>query len=260
MRIIFLLVTLAFSQVTFAQYKATGWQWYNKTVPQEQKEAPPEVPKMTPQQAVNYRDQIKAFQAQYEEAQAKAVVTQDVQDVARAMQLRQFMMEQSKQYGIAFQKALLLHPELSYQLEVPGQESARAIAQDLEIKRKKTAIASFAQTHGVFFFYKGQDVYTQGMAGSVQSFCTRHDMTLIGVPIDGYALPAIAKNSAAAIDLKAWGVKAVPALFLYNNTDKTVQPFAYGYISENQIADNFLKLATDYGQQALTGDISHAVN
>lgn len=253
MKHLFLIILLwLFVAPAVASYNAKGWQWYRlppkKEVLQEETHAASTTPE---KEESHYQNQMKAFQAIYAEAQAKAVITRDVEDVARAMQLRQFMMEQSKEYGVAFQKALLKYPELSHQLKFPTQESARSIAHDVEKSDQNIAIKNFAKTHGLFFFYKGRDPYAKGMAETIQRFCNNHQMTLIGVPGDGIALDAIKTNIPPEGQFKTWGVKATPALFLYNNTDKTVQPFAYGFMSGNQIAHQFLQLATDYGQKPL---------
>lgn len=246
----------------FASYNAKGWQWYRVPAPKKEVTMSSDQTntdvESTNKEDGNYRDQITAFQEIYAEAQARAVVTRDVKDVAYAMQLRQFMMEQSKEYGVAFQKALLLYPELSHQLKFPTQENARAIAYDVEQQHQKIAIDRFTENHGLFFFYQGKDVYAKGMAATVQRFCDKHQMTLIGIPVDGVALDDIKINNTASDQFKTWGVKAMPALFLYNNSNKSVQPFSYGFISGNQIAHQFLQLATDYGQKSLAGDTNDA--
>jgi len=245
-----LLLIFSLVSLSVASYNASGWQWYrlNRT---------PEViehPNIANNDSLSYRQQLADFQAIHQEAEAKAVITQNVQDVARAMQLRQFMMTQSQAYGVSFQKALLQYPELSYQLHFPAQENARAIAYQQRKDQEVNAIQQFAGTHGLFFFYEGKDAYAKGMASSIQRFCDQHAITLFGVPVDGMALDAITHNQAESGQVAAWGVKALPALWLYDHTTQSVTPFAYGFISTDQMAQQFLQLASDYGQKKITGE------
>ena len=253
-----LLMLLLLANQALAGYNAKGWQWYSPPKTDETEIFAEEA--IQAQSTLSYREQMKAFQAAYEEAQAKAVITKDIKDVARAMQLRQFMMEESKQYGIAFEKALLIYPELSYELKFPTQDSARMIHHEVENKRRQQAIGSFAKDHGLFLFYKGRDPYSPMLTKTLQEFASVHQMNFIGVSVDGVALDTIEHNVKESGQIKAWGVKALPAVFLYHHETKAVQPFAYGFISGIQIEKQFLQLATDYGQQPLPGDSNHAID
>lgn len=272
--------------VIAASYNATGWQWYSKADEENEQEdelfednsqqtqtvQSLEQSLKKPKTPKSYRQQLKAFQAHYEEAQAKAVLTRKVEDVAYAMYLRMFMMEQSKDYGRAFEKALLKYPHLSYELNFPTQDSARQLSRDQHTKRQQQAIAQYAQSHGLFYFYKGEDVHSKPLATSIQQFADQYGITLIGVAIDGVVINEI-KEHAFNLSLsnegdhrlrimnkiKQWGVKAVPALFLYDNQTKVMQPFAYGFIAQDQMAERFLQFATNYDQKPLQGDISHEI-
>ncbi|WP_440682922.1 conjugal transfer protein TraF [Cysteiniphilum halobium] len=277
------------SKVAMASsYNATGWQWYSKANEVEdiaiidpfeaQDDAKIEKDKQSEKvekaekatslpQAVSYKAQLQAFQAHYEEMQAKAVMTRKVEDVAYVMYLRMFMMEQSKDYGRAFQQALLQYPNLSHELKFPIQDRARQLSREREKQRQTQAIQQYAQTHGLFFFYKGQDVYSQSLASSIQSFADQYGITLMGIAVDGVMVNDIkdnmpsddAQQQGIAKKLTHWGVKAVPALFLYDNQTKQVRPFAYGFIAQDQMAERFLQFATDYAQKPLRGDVSHEI-
>ncbi|WP_203368732.1 type-F conjugative transfer system pilin assembly protein TraF [Cysteiniphilum marinum] len=258
--------------VSAASYNAMGWQWYSKADEEElarlyaqhkaqesKKKQAKEKNKKIPK-AVSYTEQLKAFQAHYEEMQAKATITRKVEDVAYVMYLRMFMMEQSKDYGRSFQKALLKYPNLSYALEFPTQDRARQIGKAQTKQRQTQAIKQYAATHGLFYFYKGRDVYSQELAASVQHFADQYGITLIGIAVDGVMVEAIKENAPHSNQAQQWGVKAVPALFLYDNNSKKVRPFAYGFIAQDEMAERFLQFATNYDQQPLQGDVTHAIN
>ncbi|WP_191092916.1 conjugal transfer protein TraF, partial [Cysteiniphilum sp. SYW-8] len=149
--------------VVAASYNATGWQWYSKAnekndekeedeiveqnLQQTQTIQPPNAAKLLKnqnqkkqqkqQKQESYSAQLKAFQAHYEEMQAKAVLTRKVEDVAYVMYLRMFMMEQAKDYGRSFEKALLHYPNLSYALKFPTQDRAREITRERQHKRQQ---------------------------------------------------------------------------------------------------------------------------
>ncbi|WP_192484672.1 MULTISPECIES: type-F conjugative transfer system pilin assembly protein TraF [Cysteiniphilum] len=265
--LLFTLLTFSLPQTSLAAtYKAQGWQWYSVTIEEDEDEEIEEnnqlKPMVTTTEApimMSYKDQLKDFQAHYEEAQAKAIITRSKEDVEYAMRLHNFMINSSKQYGVAFQKVLLESPDLSHQVVFPTQDSARMISKAVDSKRRKSAIAEYAKSYGLFFFYKGEDVYAQGMADSTQSFADTYNISLVGVPVDGKGLKSIHVNLPESGQIKQWGVKALPALFLYHRETQQVQPFHYGFISENQIEEQFLKLATDFYQKPLAGDVTHEV-
>lgn len=47
---------------------------------------------------------------------------------------------------------------------------------------------------GLFFVYKGSEEIDIALAPSVQQFATQHGIELLGVTLDGVALPAIVQN------------------------------------------------------------------
>ncbi len=286
--------------VVAASYNATGWQWYSKDDDKNDEKEEDEIVEQNLQQTQtiqssnaakllknqnqkkqknqeSYSAQLKAFQAHYEEMQAKAVLTRKVEDVAYVMYLRMFMMEQAKDYGRSFEKALLHYPNLSYALKFPTQDRAREITREHQHKRQQQAIQSYAKTHGLFYFYKGQDSHSKAFGSSVQHFADQYGITLIGVAVDGVVIGEIKENMPIhqndemgknkskskkhwqTAQLRQWGVKAVPALFLYNNQTKAMQPFAYGFMAQDQMAERFLQMATDYDQKPLQGDVSHDI-
>ena len=138
----FLLVINAFAMLLFTfsalllsvqsvqvAYKAQGWNWYNTPYIDysDDEDEKPIQPIIQPV-PISYSQQMLDFKNYYKEVQDKAVITQNVEDVAYAAQLRSWMMEQSKSYGRSMEKALMKYPSLSHELKFPTAQVARQVS------------------------------------------------------------------------------------------------------------------------------------
>jgi len=256
LKTIFILSLLLLGSFSYAEYTAKGWAWYNE--PEEESiERPAEQEQIIVQQVVETqpmtsREKLQQFKDHYEELQAEAVINPTPKNVAKAMQMRKFMYDQSYRYSNAHQEALLMYPELSHQMKFPTQDAAREIygqQQDLE---KVNAAKILSKDFGLIFFYKGADPYSKKMAPIIRSFQKRYDFALIGVTMDGIALTDIPNNQENTGQAKLMGVKAFPALFIVNPKTKKAIPLSYGFVTQDQILERMYQLLSDYGRKEIT--------
>jgi conjugal transfer pilus assembly protein TraF len=246
MRGVILLLGLTLTTTTFSAYHTQGWQWYNEVVIEDDidKEEPP-VPTMS------YTQQMAEFHAYHKEAHDKAVITQDVEDVAYAARLNQWMMEQSKGYGRAMKQALLKYPNLSHELKFPTAQVARQVAYQEQKKEQTRAISRLSKQYGLFYFYRGGNPYDQKMAQSVQDLADEYQIALIGFAVDGKALPEIKNNQHHRNQMQSLEVKALPALFLVDPKAKKSQPLAYGFVAQDEVKQHYVDIATQYGEEKI---------
>ncbi len=244
------------SSLSLAAYRAQGWSWYNSApVDYSDEDEPPKevttVMKQTNNVPMSYSQQLADFQAYHKEVYDKALITQNVEDVAHAAQLNQWVMEQSKGYGRALKEALLKYPELSHELKFPTAQVARQVAYQEEKQEQHRAIEALSQKYGLFYFYRGGNAYDQAMAASVQDLANQYNIALIGFPVDGHALKAIKNNHTYTNQMQTLGVKALPALFLVDPIHKKSTALAYGFIAQDDVKAHYVDIATDFGREKI---------
>ena len=250
MRILLFILLFLLSLPAFTAYRSQGWNWYSRPPVDYSDEVAQD--NTTPHNAPeSYADKIEALQAHHKEALSRAIITQSVEDVAYAMRLHQWMMEQANGYGRSFKQALLKYPELSHELKFPTAQVARQVAWQEKKAQRNKAIAKFSEDYGLFYFYRGKNRYDQAMAQSVQDLADAHQIKLIGFTTDNVPLPQINHNQVHHGQMNTLGVKALPALFLVNPKTKQAMPLAYGFIAQDNVKDHFVDLATNYGEEPL---------
>ena len=239
--------------VSVAAYRAQGWSWYNSAAVDYSDDDESATKQVTVTQKVpmSYSQQLADFQAYYKESYDKAVITQNVEDVAYAAHLNKWMIEQSKSYGAALKEALLKYPELSHELKFPTAQVARQVAYQEEKKEQGRAIKELSEKYGLFYFYRGADPYDQAMASSVQDLADQYGISLIGFPVDGQALKAIKNNHTYTNQMQTMGVKALPALFLVDPVHRKSKALAYGFIAQDDVKAHYVDIATDFGREKI---------
>lgn len=249
MKQIIFLLGMMLSLNSFAVYRSQGWNWYAIPAVDYSEDAPTQANTATPPES--YSAQMERFQAHYKEALNKAVLTQDVEDVAYAARLHKWMIEQSQNYGNAMKQVLLKYPELSNEIKFPTAHLARQVAYQEKKAERKAAIEKLSKTHGLFYFYQGASPYDQTMAPSVQDLADEYGIHLIGFAVDGHPLPDIKHNKPHTKQMQHLGVKALPALMLVNPKTQASMPLAYGFIAQDDVKDRFVDLATNSTKEPL---------
>jgi type-F conjugative transfer system pilin assembly protein TraF len=241
-----------YSTGSSAAYRAQGWSWYNSApVDYSDEGEPPKQVIAIEKVPLSYSQQLADFQAYHKEVYDKALITQNVDDVAHAAQLNQWVMEQSKGYGRALKEALLKYPELSHELKFPTAQVARQVAYQEEKQEQHRAIEALSEKYGLFYFYRGGNAYDQAMAASVQDLANQYNIALIGFPVDGHALKAIKNNHTYTNQMQTLGVKALPALFLVDPIHKKSTALAYGFIAQDDVKAHYVDIATDFGREKI---------
>jgi conjugal transfer pilus assembly protein TraF len=227
---------------------AQGWRWYNEpTAPKKQAHKKAETPSvtLTRTQTLTPTEQMDWFHSYYQDTLNDAAInSQDSTKVEKAMLLNQYVSNKSSEFGMTFKKVLLDNPELSYTKDRPTEQAARSTYLSLERNKKMRAVRTLADAGwGLFFVYKGQEEIDIALAPSVQQFATEHGIELLGVTLDGVALPAIVQNRQNDQHIN---VPFSPALVLVNPGTGEMKPLAYGFISQDDLLGRFLNVATDF--------------
>ncbi|KAA5971645.1 type-F conjugative transfer system pilin assembly protein TraF [Pantoea sp. M_9] len=216
-----------------------GWHWYHEPEPPEE-EAPAAPPKMSPEA------RMAALQQETKAALAAAIMTPTVENFARFKRLQDFWTARAGEFSMVAQKAMLVHPELDYNLQHSHYNGTARLQQSDDRRRERKAIASLAEQYGVFLFYRGGEAADAQLAEVVKGFSREHGVSFIPVTVDGKAsatLPETRMNQGQAERL---GVTHFPALVLVDPREGTAKPLAFGFISQDDLARRFLYVATDF--------------
>lgn len=220
-----------------------GWQWYNNTLPKK----PLKHHKHTvPLNKLSPVEQVKVLQWYTQNALDKAILYPSVENSQRYMRWQRFFTTQAGAFTQSMQAMMLQDPALDYNLQYSHYNNAAPLILAYQQQKETATITRLAKTNGLFFFYRGKNALDAKLAPSVVDFAQRYHLALITVSVDGTVLPGLPDRQIDHGQNRRMGVKAFPALFLVNPVKKTYQPVAYGFISETNLAQQFLNVATHF--------------
>ena len=168
------------------------------------------------------------------------------ENAAKYMALQRYWLNQSGKFERSVQKALLLQPELDYNLEHSFYNSTVPLQLSQLQSKEKAAIQSLSSQYGVFFFYRGLDPLDNQLATVVREFALSHNIALIPVSIDGVRSDALPETRRDTGQVAKMGITHFPALFLVDPKSEHYQPLAYGFMTQDALARRFLDVATDF--------------
>lgn len=139
-----------------------GWQWYDDPTPTVTE---PDTPKVNtvhtpiPQQsqppsdeALSYSEQLKAWQAEFQEAKAAAVMAPSPEHLYRLQSLIEASWDKTHQLADAWQQTLLLHPELDYNATHPTGERAKRAFFEQKDQQVEATLAKLAREGAGLFW------------------------------------------------------------------------------------------------------------
>ena len=250
-----------YANTTNSDHVSVGWAWYNQPQPEQvkpvvmDKKIPPSMT-VTSSPTDKYSqasESLKKFQTYYKGVHAYAILhPDDIKAVADDFQLRNYMYDKSKDYGVSAQKAALAYPQIfDTQMTYPTQRVARTIYKSQKETSKVDSVKALSKSYGLFYFYKGNNRLDQLLSSSIQDFADQYNIGVIGISMDGVALKTIKVNRLNKGQAKAFHVKAYPAVFIVNPYTHEAKPLSYGFVSEDELLTRFYDVATDYGKHGI---------
>ncbi len=224
--------------------KDAGWQWYNEShrVPEDEKASvtPP------PQAAPDIMEKLAALQQATKRAMYEAILYPGVENFVRYFRLQNYWTQQAGLFSMSAKKAMLVHPELDYNLQHSHYNGTvrNQLAADFADQRR--AIETLAQHYGVMFFYRGQDPIDGQLAQVINNFRETYRLSVIPVSVDGIVNPLLPDTRMDGGQAERLGIRHFPALMLADPKSGTVKPVAYGFISQDDLAKQFLNVSTDF--------------
>jgi conjugal transfer pilus assembly protein TraF len=224
--LLWLIVPLAYGEISFEQDKTAGWFWYKeKHAPQKQV------------RKISAPKQVALDKEQLERALRTAIKAPTDANIVEFIKIRNKIMDESYNFGLRLHQVNLMHPELDQLTTYPSNGSAKAIYQKQRQQQIEQKILALAKTHGLFYIFASHCPYCHVFAKTVQSFADKFNWSVLPITLDGKGLPEFPyarRDNGMASKLQ---IKNIPALIMVEPTGEKIFPIATGVISEEDIME-----------------------
>lgn len=105
---------------------------------------------------------------------------------------------------------------------------------------------TLAQHYGVMFFYRGREAIDGQLVQVIKNFRETYGLSVIPVSVDGIINPMLPDSRTDQGQAEQLGVKFFPAMMLVNPKSGQVKPLSYGFISQDDLAKQFLYVSSDF--------------
>lgn len=102
--------------------------------------------------------------------------------------------------------------------------------------------SSLAGSYSLVLFYKSTCIHCQREAPIVRNFSETHHLPLIAITLNGQVLPDLSDSLEDQGEAQLYGVTAVPALFLLDNTSHQAYSVSVGEISRPELQQRLTQL------------------
>ncbi|CZX99998.1 MAG: type-F conjugative transfer system pilin assembly protein TraF [Enterobacter sichuanensis] len=229
--------------VMSAQGKDAGWQWYNDPVQTPDPDPDTSPP---PPREMDILQKQAALQQETKKALAEAIMYPSVPAFVKYFRLQNYWTQQAGLFSMSAKKAFLEHPELDYNLQFSHYNGTvkNQLAADYAEQRK--AISEIARHFGVMFFYRGRDPIDGQLVQVLSNFRDTYRLSVIPVSVDGVVNPLLPDSRVDQGQAEQLGVKYFPAMMLVDPKSGQVRPLSYGFISQDDLAKQFLYVSSDF--------------
>jgi len=237
------LVLLNFAAVantSFYDDHERGWHWYETLQQEEEERLFKEKDAKTEQYPATA--ELKKYQAELEEAKARAVLHPTERNVLEYQQKQYEMIEKSGKFADVWMKNVYLNPNVDATQNTPIFAPAKRIHLAEQHQRKTQKIKQLSQEYGLFFFFKNQCSYCEAFAPIVKSFSEKYSWEVLAISEFGEKLPMFERNLQDNGLAETWGVNSYPSLFAVNPKTGHVIPIANGMISIQEMEERIMAI------------------
>ncbi len=242
-KILSLIISLFISISSFANKKTEGFLWYNlpkKIVKKKEEE------KLIPFKSLSPTTKKNILVFNTREALARFNVEPTPENAKKYIQWQDFWSKQTTKGKRAFQQAMLENPEYDYNVTHPTSNLGTKITAKKKAIHEAIVINSLGRTHGLMFFYRGNNLYDAKQARIVKSFGARFHIKILPVSVDGVIAPEFENSKVDNGQVKALKIKYFPALMLFDSKHKKISPVSYGFVTQDVIAHQILMVTTNF--------------
>lgn len=224
--------------------EAGGWQWYQaEAQPIEAEERQESRPVSAPKDAL---EKLSLLQKATKTALAQAILYPSPANFITFFTWQNYWTKQAAQFSQSAKKAFLARPDLDYNLKYSHYNGTVSHQLAKDAAQQKQAIAELAKKYGVMLFYRGREPMDNQLVNVVKQFKETYQLSVLPIAVDGVINPLLPESRRDNGQAAKLGVRYFPALMLFDPQSETVNPIAYGFISQDDLAKQFLNLYTDF--------------
>ncbi|MCS3434237.1 type-F conjugative transfer system pilin assembly protein TraF [Klebsiella sp. BIGb0407] len=224
--------------------KDAGWQWYNEKRPvREPEKKPASAPSPAP---MDIMDKLSALQGATKRSMYEAILYPSSENFVKYFRLQNYWTQQAGLFSMSAKRAMLENPELDYNLQYSHYNGTVKNQLAADYAEQRQAISTLAQHYGVMFFYRGSDAIDSQFVQVIKNFRETYGLSVIPVSVDGVINPLLPDSRTDQGQAAQLGVKFFPAMMLVNPTSGQVKPLSYGFISQDDLAKQFLYVSSDF--------------
>ena len=239
---------------------AEGFHWYTQTPTEDTRPASNAQPDIEQTQSAAPKNATEALHRLTEATKntmSKALLNPTVKNTAAYMRAQQFWAKRDQKFVQSWQQALLLHPELDYQLNFPTDNGAIALRNDAQNKLLGTTLNQMSKRFGLIVFYQGRALMSQKFLSILLPFADAHHFAMVSVTTDD--TPIVGLPNPRAVPLfkltKSLNLQAryLPAVYLVDLKRRELHPLSYGFISRHDLALRCLDVLTHFKRYSYQG-------
>ncbi|EFS5057069.1 type-F conjugative transfer system pilin assembly protein TraF [Citrobacter meridianamericanus] len=227
-----------------AHGKDAGWQWYNDPVRLPDTKAP-EKPAQVRQEP-DIMDKLATLQAATKRALYEAILYPGTDNFVKYFRLQNYWTQQAGLFSMSAKKAMLEYPELDYNLQYSHYNGTVRNQLATDQAQQRQAISQMAEHYGIMFFYRGQEPIDGQLAQVINSFRETYRLSVIPVSVDGVINPMLPDTRVDQGQAQQLGIRFFPAMMLVDPKKGTVRPLSYGFITQDDLAKQFLNVSQDF--------------
>ena len=224
--------------------KDAGWQWYNEKLKPRDEEKPA-APAAPPPQ-MDILEKLATLQAATKRSLYEAILYPSSENFVKYFRLQNYWTQQAGLFSMSAKKAMLENPELDYNLQYSHYNGTVKNQLAADYAEQRQAISTLAQHYGVMFFYRGREAIDGQLVQVIKNFRKTYGLSVIPVSVDGVINPMLPDSRTDQGQAEQLGVKFFPAMMLVNPKSGQVKPLSYGFISQDDLAKQFLYVSSDF--------------
>ena len=230
-----------------------GWHFYEDPEPlplEPMVKAPAKPPagtatgqELAPGTRVHELIEFDRLQKDLTDSRQIAVMRPSLANVRRYMELEAQLMQRASTFSEATQRLAWASPELDFAAQGrPVNARALEVFEQSQAEQRHRAVEALGQSHVLMLFYRSDCPYCHAFAPLLAGFEQRHGLQVLGISLDGGALPGLSNTRRDNGISRTLNITQVPALFLAEPQTGKLQPLGIGVLSETQLLERLSAL------------------
>lgn len=241
-RALYLMSLMLILNTSFARDEPEGFMWYN--LPEKQTAS--QVKKNVPFKKLSPMMQRKILVYETRKALATFDINPTKENALAFIKWQQFWMHKTTLGKRAFQEAMLENPKYNYAVTHPTSNLGTKLRDDLKAKKAAKIIHNLSKTHGLLYFYRGDNPYDKKEAAIINSFSKRFHIPVLPVSVDGVISDMLPQSKVDHGQAEKLNIKYFPAIMLFDSRIHRVKPVSFGFVTQDVIANQLLMVATHF--------------